>query len=52
MEILGIPPSRTVGEAWQFLKELRLDRGPLDHDEAVAVLLAWAAERGIEPKSG
>ena len=48
MEILGIPPSRTVGEAWQFLKELRLDRGPLDHDDAVAALLAWAAERGIK----
>jgi poly(A) polymerase len=47
MELLGIPPSRLVGEAWQYLKELRLDRGPLEHDEAVAALYAWAAARGI-----
>ena len=30
MEILGIPPGRAVGEAYQYLLELRLDRGPLD----------------------
>ena len=24
-----------MGEAWRYLKELRLDRGPLSHDEAV-----------------
>ncbi len=36
-------PARPAGggQAWNFLKELRLDRGPLDHDEAVAELLAW-----------
>ena len=47
MEILGIPPGPLVGEAWRHLKELRLERGPLDHDEAVAELLRWAAERGV-----
>lgn len=41
MKILGIPAGPQVGEAWRFLKELRLDRGPLDHDEAVAELLKW-----------
>ncbi|MBO0680065.1 CCA tRNA nucleotidyltransferase [Mycolicibacterium sp. S2-37] len=41
MELLGIPAGPQVGEAWRFLKELRLDRGPLSHDEAVAELLAW-----------
>jgi poly(A) polymerase len=41
MEILGIPPGRDVGRAWSFLKELRLDRGPLDPDVARAELLAW-----------
>ena len=49
MELLGIPPSRQVGQAWQYLKELRLDRGPLSHDEAVEALYAWAAENGITP---
>ena len=41
MRILGIPAGPQVGEAWRHLKELRLDRGPLDHDEAVAELVAW-----------
>ena len=47
MEILGLPPGPLIGEAWRYLKELRLDRGPLGHDEAVAELLAWAAQRGL-----
>jgi poly(A) polymerase len=47
MELLGLPPSRTIGEAWKYLKELRLDHGPLSHDEAVEALYAWAEERGI-----
>ena len=45
MEILGIPPGREVGEAWRFLKELRLERGPLPPDEAEAELRAWWADR-------
>jgi poly(A) polymerase len=49
MKLLGLPPGPQVGKAWTFLKELRLDRGPLDHDEAVAELLAWGREQGIEP---
>jgi poly(A) polymerase len=46
MKILGIPPGPLVGKAWNHLKELRLDRGPLDHDEAVAELTAWWNENG------
>ncbi|MCK8646805.1 CCA tRNA nucleotidyltransferase [Mycobacterium colombiense] len=46
MELLGIPPGPQVGEAWRFLKELRLDRGPLDDEEATAELLAWWQSRG------
>jgi poly(A) polymerase len=49
MELLDIPPGPLVGQAWRYLKELRLERGPLDHDEAVAALLRWAAERGVGP---
>ncbi|WP_336032439.1 CCA tRNA nucleotidyltransferase [Geodermatophilus sp. FMUSA9-8] len=45
MEILGIGPGREVGEAWRFLKDLRLERGPLDPDEAEAELRAWWAAR-------
>lgn len=41
MEILGIPAGPQVGEAWKYLKELRLDRGPLSPEEATAELLAW-----------
>lgn len=46
MEILGIPAGPQVGEAWRFLKELRLERGPLDPDEATAELLSWWRSRG------
>jgi poly(A) polymerase len=48
MAILGIPEGLLVGRAWAYLKELRLERGPLDHDTAVAELLAWAAALGLE----
>ena len=47
MELLGIPPGPVVGKAWRYLKELRLERGPLDHGEAVAELYRWADEQGI-----
>ncbi|MEU4214771.1 CCA tRNA nucleotidyltransferase [Actinoplanes sp. NPDC026623] len=46
MELLGVPPGPIVGQAWRFLKELRLDRGPLDRDEAEAELWRWAREHG------
>jgi poly(A) polymerase len=47
MRLLGLPPGPLVGQAWRHLKELRLDRGPLSHDEAVAELHAWARTHGI-----
>ncbi|WP_328362938.1 CCA tRNA nucleotidyltransferase [Mycobacterium sp. NBC_00419] len=46
MQLLGIPAGPQVGEAWNFLKELRLDRGPLDPEEATAELLAWWNAKG------
>lgn len=46
MQILGIPAGPQVGEAWRHLKELRLDRGPMEHDEAVAELVKWWNEQG------
>jgi poly(A) polymerase len=51
MRLLGIPPGPLVGQAWTFLKELRLEHGPLEHDQAVAELMRWAVERGITPPS-
>lgn len=45
MRLLDIPAGPQVGEAWRFLKELRLDRGPLSNEEATAELLAWWAQR-------
>ncbi len=47
MKLLGIPPGPQVGAAWKYLKELRLERGPLPPDEAEAELLRWAREQGI-----
>jgi poly(A) polymerase len=38
-----------VGQAYQHLLGLRMDRGPLPHEEAIAELHAWAAARGIAP---
>jgi poly(A) polymerase len=45
MAVLGVPPGPLVGRAWRHLKEVRLDRGPLSHDEAVAELRDWWAQQ-------
>ncbi|OZG27518.1 CCA tRNA nucleotidyltransferase [Williamsia sp. 1138] len=45
MELLGLPPGPQVGKAWRYLKELRLDRGPMSHDEAEEALRQWWAEQ-------
>lgn len=46
MEILGIPAGPQVGEAWKYLKELRLDHGPLSREQAIDELLKWWNARG------
>ena len=45
MEILGLPPGREVGQAYNFLLERRLDRGPVTEDVAIAELKAWWQEQ-------
>lgn len=45
MRILDIPPGPQVGEAYRFLLDLRLDRGPLDSEQAEEALRAWWAAR-------
>ena len=46
MRILDLKPSRAVGEARNYLLELRLDEGPLGPEEAERRLRAWWHERG------
>ena len=49
MRILGIKPGPLVGKAWNYLLELRLERGELGTERATAELLAWAEQAGIGP---
>ncbi len=43
MSVLGVKPGPVVGRAYKHLLELRLEHGPLEHDEAVAALKEWWA---------
>jgi len=45
MDHLGMAPGPVVGEALDFLLELRLDEGPLGEEEVIRRLDAWWAER-------
>jgi poly(A) polymerase len=45
MQLLGIGPGRAVGQALEFLMELRLDEGPLGEEEAGARLREWWASQ-------
>jgi len=46
MEHLGVPPGPVVGQALEFLLELRLEEGPLGEEEARRHLDSWWADRG------
>jgi poly(A) polymerase len=41
MELLGLEPGPLVGQAYRHLLAVRMERGPLPHEEAVAELRAW-----------
>ena len=45
MRILDLKPSREVGEAYNYLLELRIEEGPLGAIEAEKRLLAWWSSR-------
>jgi poly(A) polymerase len=47
MSLLGLAPGPTVGRAREYLLNLRLERGPLPREEAVAELFRWAREQGL-----
>ena len=52
MKFLGVAPGPIVGEALDFLLELRLDEGPMSEDEAYARLAAWARGAGHRTAAG
>jgi poly(A) polymerase len=47
MQLLGVAPGPIVGEALDFLLELRLEEGLMSADEARERLIAWARARGL-----
>lgn len=51
MAALGIGPGPVVGEALQFLLDLRLDEGPLGKEEALRRLLEWWQKRGLSDRA-
>jgi poly(A) polymerase len=48
MQILGLKQGPLVGRAWTYLRDLRMEEGPLGHDRAVQELLRWAALEGLD----
>jgi poly(A) polymerase len=44
MERLGIEPGPAIGEALDYLMEIRMERGPVEKEEAYELLDAWAKE--------
>jgi len=49
MDLLGLRPGPLVGQARQFVLDLRMDQGLIGRDRVIAELLRWAAEEGIQP---
>jgi len=47
MAHLGIAPGPLVGEALEYLMEIRMELGLIEQDEAYALLDAWAAAKGL-----
>ncbi len=47
MELLGIKPSKLVGQAYEYLLELRMERGPLGVEEATKELFNWASDKEL-----
>jgi len=49
MRTLDLAPGPLVGQAYDFLLELRITRGLIGREQAAQELLGWAAEVGITP---
>jgi poly(A) polymerase len=52
MEILGVEPGPVIGEALDYLLDVRLDEGPIDEADATRRLVEWATARGIPAPPG
>jgi poly(A) polymerase len=48
MAELGLAPGPLVGKAHKYLLGVRLERGPLPHDQVVDLLHEWARDEGLE----
>ena len=46
MAELGLEPGPVVGEAYRFLMDLRMEKGPLGEELAREALRSWWAARG------
>jgi poly(A) polymerase len=44
MRLLDLPPGPLVGKAYRHLLALRMERGPLSHEDAVVELRRWYAD--------
>ena len=47
MAILSLKPSKIVGDAYNFLLELRMEQGPLGKERATEELLLWARDKKL-----
>ncbi|MEX0592878.1 MAG: HDIG domain-containing metalloprotein, partial [Nitriliruptoraceae bacterium] len=47
MRHLGVEPGPIVGDAWQFLLDVRLDHGEMSEDDALKALDEWWARRSV-----
>ena len=47
MAVLGIGPGPTVGRAYAYLLEQRIELGPMSKEQAVEELRRWAREQGV-----
>jgi poly(A) polymerase len=45
MQLLNLKPSREVGQAMDFLMELRLEQGQIGEEKATQALMQWWATR-------
>nr|WP_324605465.1 CCA tRNA nucleotidyltransferase [Streptomyces sp. NRRL S-515] len=45
MEILGIRPGPELGRAYEFMRDLHIDKGPMNFETAKDALLEWRARR-------
>jgi poly(A) polymerase len=45
MEHLGVAPGPVIGEALDYLMELRMEQGPIEKEEAYRLLDEWAAQQ-------